>query len=378
MTGIVRRRVGRRQASVAAGVALIVLIHASAARAVNPDIPQVEARAERGSIQQQIQLAGAYFTGSGVEQNDRLAAYWYEKAANAGDPYAQKQIGFFYQAGIGVPRDPMRAVKWFERAAAGGLASARTNLGVAYVWGIGVPRDPEFGAQLFREALAKGDGSAGFSLGEMYYFGIGVAKDPVAAQHWYELGAKLHDPLAEFRTGLLILQHRPDTEGQKKAAELLRKSVLAGYVPAMHALGMLVFNHPDLAQSPSEMKTLLEDAEAAGTWQSSILLGIVARDGVGVPIDPAEAYYHFRVSVLQGGDEAAKLVANDLRTLAERIGPERAQARDAEASTWFQKHQSKLAFVYSKKDEKQGFAAFALTVPDTATHIGRLLPTPPL
>ena len=70
-----------------------------------------------------------------MERNEKLAAYWYEKAANSGDPVAQKQIGYFYQVGIGVPRDPVRAVRWFERAVSGGLVEAKVNLGVVFLWG---------------------------------------------------------------------------------------------------------------------------------------------------------------------------------------------------------------------------------------------------
>jgi hypothetical protein len=298
---LVRSQVRRVLSSATVGIGLLLLTNARTARAAAGDIPEVQARAQRGSIRQQIELGAAYFTGRGVEQSDRLAAYWYEKAANAGDPYAQKQIGFFYQAGIGVPRDPVRAVKWFQRAAAGGLASAKTDLGVAYVWGIGVPKDPEMVAQLFREALAKGDGSGGFSLGDMYYFGVGVEKNPATARHWYELGARLHDPLAEFRLGSMIAQDHPQPRKLKRAAELLRASAAGGYVPAKHRLGVLLIDHPELSRSADEALVVLGDAANAGTWQASVLLGILARDGTGRPADPAAAYFHFRVAALQGG-----------------------------------------------------------------------------
>ena len=101
------------------------------AHAMNPDIPRIQAGAERGSVQQQIELGAAYLAGRGVPRDEKQAAYWYEKAANAGDPGAQQQIGFFYQAGFGVERDPARAAQWFERAVSGGLISAKVNLGVS-------------------------------------------------------------------------------------------------------------------------------------------------------------------------------------------------------------------------------------------------------
>ena len=110
--------------------------------AVDPDIPRIQAEAKGGSISREIELGAAYLAGHGVARDEKQAAYWYEKAANSGDPAAQEQIGYFYQAGIGVERDPARAAQWFERAVAGGLISAKVNLGVAYVWGLGVRKDP--------------------------------------------------------------------------------------------------------------------------------------------------------------------------------------------------------------------------------------------
>ena len=85
-----------------------------------------------------------------------------------------------------------------------------------------------------------------------------------------------------------------------KAAELLRQAADAGYVPAMHSLGLLLVNHPELKQDPQQSRTLLDMAANAGSWKSSIVLGILARDGRGVPADNKAAYFHFRVAVLQG------------------------------------------------------------------------------
>jgi uncharacterized protein len=345
-------------------------------RAVDLNVPQIQAQAERGSIDQQIKLGAAYFSGQGVEQDSKLAAYWYEKAANAGDPRAQKQIGYFYQAGIGVPRNLERAVKWYERAAAGGLISAKINLGVVYLYGLGVPKDPAMGAEFFRQALADGDGAGAFSLGEMYAFGVGVNKDPAAARHWYELGAKLENPLAEFRLADMIVQSRPSSDELNHAVKLLRRSVTAGYIPAEHLLALLMINHPELVESPAAAVPLLEQAASAGLWQSSMLLGILARDGKVMPADAAAAYYDFRVAALEGGEQAARMLANDLRVLAARLGWEQTQAKDAQARAWVQKHQVTIEFVYRKQDQLQGFPAYGITMPGD-THVGTLLTVPP-
>src|SRR6201995_620401 len=209
----------------------LVIAQPPVAHAVNPDIPRIQASAERGSVQQQIELGAAYLAGRGVQRDEKQAAYWYEKAANAGDPNAQQQIGYFYQAGFGVERDPARAARWFERAVAGGLISAKVNLGVAYIWGLGVRKDPAFAVQLFREAAKKGSAMGACYLGDMYYFGIGVTKSESDAKHWFEIGSKLHNVAAKSDLALLLLSH-PDQASQDRAIKLLREAATGGSVAA--------------------------------------------------------------------------------------------------------------------------------------------------
>ena len=69
------------------------LVGATAARATDADIPQTLPKAGHTSAQREIELAATYLMGRGVARDDKQAAYWYERAAEAGDPEAQKQIG---------------------------------------------------------------------------------------------------------------------------------------------------------------------------------------------------------------------------------------------------------------------------------------------
>ncbi len=240
-----------RVAAIAAvfGAAFQLAVNGPSAKALDPDIPQSQSRAEGRAIQHEIELAAAYLTGHGAQKDEKQAAYWYEKAAEAGDPEAQKEIGYFYQIGLGVPIDPVRAVHWYRLSAAGGLLSGKVDLGVAYVWGVGVPKNTLLGEQLFREAAEKGSGMGACYLGDMYYLGIGVKQDLALAQHWFEIGTKLHEPRASFRLGSLLSTRDDQPRNIPRAADVLRKSADEGYVPAMHALGLLLANHPDLAKS---------------------------------------------------------------------------------------------------------------------------------
>jgi len=357
----------------ALGVFLITIPERS--HASDPDIPRLQVDAERGSIKHEIELGAAYFAGRGVPQDDKRAAYWYEKAANAGDPGAQKQIGYFYEVGIGVTRDPAKAVRWYERAVSGGLISAKVDLGVAYLVGEAVRKDPGLAEQLFRQAFAQGDGRGACFLGEMYFQGLGVQRDEAAAERWYEAGAKLHDPRAQFQLANL-LWHRPnDGSNLKRVAKLMRESAAAGLVAAKHQLAIILVKNPDLAASPQEAPTLLKEAAEAGEWRSSVALGLLSRDGVGVPVDSKAAYYHYHVAALQGGDEARRVVAHDLDAISARLGPEQAAAIDREAEAFAASHRVPLQFVNKNGARWKDYPTYAVVKPEEGVYAGRVIPT---
>jgi TPR repeat protein len=45
--------------------------------AADADISQIQASAKHGNIREQIALADAYFSGHGVKQDLKMAAFWY-------------------------------------------------------------------------------------------------------------------------------------------------------------------------------------------------------------------------------------------------------------------------------------------------------------
>lgn len=374
MKGILQTPVGNAHIVALLGV-LVALLSASPAKALEPDIPSVKSAPEPASIQQQIELAADYFTGHGIKQDEKLAAYWYERAAAAGDPEAQKQIGYFYQIGLGVPQDSARAFHWYQLAAAGGLLSAKVNLGVAYIWGAGVARNVELGMKLFREAAEKGSGLGACYLGDVYISGMNGPTDKATAEQWYEKGVKLHEPRAEFDLAFLLSERENRSYNLPRAASLLRKSAEAGYVRSMHALGLLLANHPSLAKDPDEAVNMLDESAKAGNWRSSAALGILSRDGHFVPADSRNAYYHFRLATLQGGEAARTYLAKDLQILQEKLGPQDVATIEAQADSWHQQHPLALEFIYKGGEYWKKFPAYALATPQEGVYAGQLIPS---
>jgi hypothetical protein len=337
------------------------------------DIPPGFDAPERVNVSKETVRGEAYLTGKGVSRDYKLAAYWYEKGAGLGDPIAQNQIGYLYQVGLGVEKDQVRAVHWYQLAAANGLTNAKVNLAVAYIWGMGTTKDPLAGEKLLLEAAAKGDAMAATYLGDLHYLGVGAPKDEAAAVKWYEKGVKLHNYLAAYRMGMILSQPNGN-ENLKRALSLLREAAGAGFVPAMHAAALLLVNHPEMCKSHQEALTYLNDAAAAGTWQSSLVLGALSRDGKWVPQDDRQAYLYFRAGAIQGRDAAQALVANDLQNLSTKITPEDRASLDKQAEAWAQSHDQLIARVIKQTKGGSTGGSVALVSPAPGVHAGTLRP----
>jgi uncharacterized protein len=354
--------------------ALWITRFASATAGAGVDLNHVRTLAEQGSISDEIALAGDYFTGNGVPQDSKMAAHWYEKAAGHGDAAAQNQIGYFYQAGIGVHQDPKRAFHWYQLAAASGLAIAKVNLAIIYLHGLSVAENDDLAVRLLTQAFEEGNGTAATYLGDLYYFGMGVKQDKAVGEKWFESGLKLHDATAAYNLGTFYSVNTDHVHDLPKAAELLRQAADAGYVPAMHSLGLLLVNHPELKQTPEQGRTLLEAAADAGSWKSSIVLGILARNGQGIPVNYKDAYFRFRLAVLQGGADAEQVIKGDMERLAAKIGDQERQTEVAAADTWFQHHSLRLVFIYKNRDVQRDFPSAAMTYASDGSFAGQLVP----
>ncbi|HWG21474.1 MAG TPA: tetratricopeptide repeat protein [Terracidiphilus sp.] len=323
-------------------------------------LDELRRRADAGYVDQQIELAAAYLAGRGVPQDPAQAAHWYQKAAEGGSPEAQNQIGYFYQKGIGVRVDLERAVHWFQLAAASGMSRAKINLGVSYLKGMGVRKNASTARHLFLEAVDKGAGLGATFLGDMEYFGLGGPVDKGAGEKWFETGAKLRDPEAAYDLAYLYSECEGHQHNIRRAAELLRLSAGKGYVPGKHSLGVLLLRHPELAQPQEEARVLLEDASHAGNWRSTVLLGILARDGKGIGADASLAYYYFYLAGLQGGTAAQRLLEADFKALSPRLGSEERLSVAARADAFFDQHRVPLSFVLKEGDKDRNFPMAAV------------------
>lgn len=101
-------------------------------------------------------MAQAYEYGlMGLAPNQKKAAEWHLKAANADWTNSYLPLARHYESGIGVRQNFKKAVKWYTAAAEAGQAEAQLSLALLYMKGLGVRRDE--GKALFWSSVATGN-----------------------------------------------------------------------------------------------------------------------------------------------------------------------------------------------------------------------------
>jgi uncharacterized protein len=292
-------------------------------------------------------MAGNFLLGRGVPKDPVQSAYWFRKAADLGDQGAQNQLGYMYVWGIGVDRDAEQAFRWFSRAAAYGFEQAKLNMAVMYLKGLGVGKDPDMGRQLLTDLAQKKNGRAEDYLGVIYLQGFGVAADAGAAEQWFQKAARDKNPEGQYAMGQLFSVGAGHEHDFAKAAKFLRESAREGYVPAMYMLGVLLMDHQDLRQKgDAEDRAWLERAAEAGTWQSSAILGGMARDGHGTPQNMGEAFRWFSIAVLQGGQVAEENMRANLEKCRAALTADQQRQEMRAANDWVAQHPHTDLFVF--------------------------------
>ncbi|KAF9900301.1 hypothetical protein EC991_007643 [Linnemannia zychae] len=135
-------------------------------------------------------LGDMYYNATGVQQDYKVAMYWYTKAADRGHMGAQYSIGAMHENGVGVPQDYHQAMKWYQEAANEGFLMAQHAIGTMYRYGRGVTQDESLAMDWFHKADKLGSIVAPFNLGCMYENGEGVEIDLARALNFYMKAAE--------------------------------------------------------------------------------------------------------------------------------------------------------------------------------------------
>ena len=98
--------------------------------------------AKSGHVKAQLYMGMMHMSGK-LSPNANLAKqfYWFNKAAQQGNPIAMVMIGGAYSQGRGVKKNLIEAVSWYRKAANKCLGKAQFNMGNLYHKGDGVVKD---------------------------------------------------------------------------------------------------------------------------------------------------------------------------------------------------------------------------------------------
>lgn len=127
--------------------------------------------ANGGNAQAQLRLGTLYYHGQGMQEDEKMAIFWWKKAASHGNAEAMFQIANAYlfgnQAAKSVVDPDREAAIWYFQAASAGHAEAQYHLGLLFLAGKGVVDSHEEAARWFRKAADQGHAEAKKALGNI-------------------------------------------------------------------------------------------------------------------------------------------------------------------------------------------------------------------
>lgn len=126
------------------GLAVVVVLFWMLKRFAGKPLRDLEKKAQGGDIAVAAHLGDMYRNGEeGAPVDFRKSAYWYRRAAEAGNADGQAGLGALYYVGQGMRQDHAAAAEWNRRAALQGHAHGQGYLALLHFKGQGIPRNPE-------------------------------------------------------------------------------------------------------------------------------------------------------------------------------------------------------------------------------------------
>ncbi len=142
-------------------------------------------RAQAGDPKGLKALADLYYTGKGVKKDAQEALRRYREAAEAGDVGAMSRLGAIHEGGLVGKKNPAEAMAWYRKAAAAGDLASQAHLGHQLIFGDAAIHDEAEGIKWLRLAADAGEDHAQTILGAAYEYGKGVGVDKAKAALWY-------------------------------------------------------------------------------------------------------------------------------------------------------------------------------------------------
>lgn len=177
-----------------------------------------------------------------------------------GNPAALSAMAHLHAEGLGVERDPRLAAAFFEQAAETGHPPALLNLGIAYLRGRGVEQNLDNARRLLADAAETGLGPAMIHLAQSYRAPLADSPQPARAREWYRKAADAGVPDAFAYLGFMAEAGEGGTADPDAARKYFQQAADAGSAVAQAKLGHMLLTGDGAAPDAERARVLFEQA----------------------------------------------------------------------------------------------------------------------
>lgn len=216
-------------------------------KVINLDL--LTSMAQSGDVPSMVQLGKGYFYGNGVPTDIEKSRYWLERAAGQGSLEGQMMLGTAYFSGVKFPKDGAVALKYLllvaDRANPGPDEKSRVALAQLFVASIyegnrGVEKSSEKKVDYLKRSAANGNAGAEFELGMLYNNGAdGLQVDKAQACQLFVEAADQGHVYGMHNAGFCNLTGTGMPVNLTTAAYYYNKAAENGMTSSMHDLGLL-------------------------------------------------------------------------------------------------------------------------------------------
>ncbi|WP_430391324.1 tetratricopeptide repeat protein [Dyella sp. 20L07] len=295
-----------------------VQVHATNGAPIPDSLRQ---QAASGDAKAQVALGHA-LQGDGIAADKAAAVDWYRKAAMQGSAEGAWMLSAAYMGGEGVERDVSSVVDWMRKSVLiDGDAEHMAILAITlFTTGNG-----QEAMQWAQKSADKGS-TKGMSLLAMASLAgqMGVPKNPAAAEHWLLLAAEKGDLDAEAALGQLYMTDMLGHTDTAAGIRWLQTAADHGSAKAAGTLGYFYLTGKNgVPVDATRGVALARKALAANDMTGHFAIGVAYTTGVGVPADPARAWYELAVAERMDDQHQLKSVADYMSKAATQLSPER-------------------------------------------------------
>lgn len=261
--------------------------------------------------------------GCGLSSDEEYKLLFNEalRRANYGDLDIQSELGYTYAQGKHIERDVEKSIYWYEEAIKGGHCFSAFRLGSNYRFGLdGFPEDKSKAVHYLTMAAEWGHLSSMKSLADLLddddYYEMSYEEKRKKAMYWYEQAAENGDEWAALTCGRRYENGYCSCDvNQEKAIKYYSISAGKGLDDAYLPLAKLYlfsegYKNFDLALKFIRLAAQKEAIPDYEMGQIQYCIGVMYRDGSGMPSNLEDAYNHFSLGASKGNDDCKEALTH--------------------------------------------------------------------